>query len=454
MATTTAERRHPNHELDPATLRLFEAERERRTASMVVQERRAELVLAIAFLAAATAAALTLPSDTAFSLPVAIVSVAAFTCVFRVEFHAGAGWGTPTQLIFVPMLFLLPAPIVPLLVAGAGILSRLPEYLRREVHWDRVPLALTDCWYTLGPAVVLSLTGAAAFAWSDWPIYIAALASLFSVDFLVALIRSRWLELDFSHHLRELSAVYLVDALLAPIGLLAAFAAQSETYTFLLVLPLVALLALFAQERTGRIENALSLSRAYRGTALLLGELLTAGDAYTGDHSRRVVVLSQDVGRQLGLNEGELRDLEFAALLHDVGKLAIPKEILNKPGPLTSDEFDVMKRHVEEGQLMLDRIGGVLGDAGNVVRTHHERFDGSGYPDGLAREEIPLGARIIACCDAFNAMTTDRPYRDAMSLSEAVAELRANAGKQFDPLVVETFCATIERNANGHRNIG
>src|SRR5205814_481226 len=145
-----------------------------------------------------------------------------------------------------------------------------------------------------------------------------------------------------------------------------------ETYAFLLVLPLVALLGTFARERSGRIDNALNLSQAYRGTALLLGELLTAGDEYTGDHSRRVVVFSQEVGRRMGLNERELRDLECAALLHDVGKLAVPKDILNKPGPLTPEEFAVMKRHVLEGQLMLDRIGGALGDAGHVVRTHHE----------------------------------------------------------------------------------
>jgi HD-GYP domain-containing protein (c-di-GMP phosphodiesterase class II) len=103
-----------------------------------------------------------------------------------------------------------------------------------------------------------------------------------------------------------------------------------------------------------------------------------------------------------------------------------------------------MKRHVVEGQLMLEQVGGALGDAGTVVRTHHEHYDGNGYPDGLSGTEIPLAARIIACCDAFNAITTDRPYRAARTEAEALAELRANAGTQFDPDVVEVLCGTIE----------
>jgi HD-GYP domain-containing protein (c-di-GMP phosphodiesterase class II) len=130
------------------------------------------------------------------------------------------------------------------------------------------------------------------------------------------------------------------------------------------------------------------------------------------------------------------QELEFAALLHDVGKIAVPKEILNKPSKLTPEEFEVIKRHTIEGQLLLDRVGGLLGRVGEIVRSCHERWDGKGYPDGLAGERIPLAARIVFCCDAYNAMTTDRPYRKAMPSDAALEELRTNAGTQFDPHVV------------------
>jgi HD-GYP domain-containing protein (c-di-GMP phosphodiesterase class II) len=131
--------------------------------------------------------------------------------------------------------------------------------------------------------------------------------------------------------------------------------------------------------------------------------------------------------------------VEFGALLHDIGKIAVPAEIINKPGPLDDDEWAVMKLHTLEGQHMLDRVGGVLGEVGRVVRSSHEHYDGTGYPDGLRGEAIPVEARIVACCDAFSAMTTTRSYRRAMSVEAAREELVRNAGTQFDPRVVEAL---------------
>jgi HD-GYP domain-containing protein (c-di-GMP phosphodiesterase class II) len=136
-------------------------------------------------------------------------------------------------------------------------------------------------------------------------------------------------------------------------------------------------------------------------------------------------------------------NLEFGALLHDVGKIAVPKEILHKDGPLSEDEWTVMRQHTVEGQRMLETVGGVLGAVGRIVRSSHERWDGKGYPDGLAGEAIPVEARICAASDAFSAMTTDRPYRAAMSLEAAIAELERNAGTQFDPRVVEALVAEL-----------
>src|SRR6185436_7840859 len=192
----------------------------------------------------------------------------------------------------------------------------------------------------------------------------------------------------------------------------AALAGADSPGASVLVLPLLGLLTVLGRERERRIQHALQLSGAYRGSALLMGEMLEADDPYTGgEHTKGVLALALEIGEQLGLSAREQRDLEFGALLHDIGKLRVPDEILNKPGKLTPAEWAVIKRHPADGQEMLDRIGGVLADVGLIVRGHHERWDGRGYPDGLVGEETPLAARIICACDAYSAMTTDRPYR-------------------------------------------
>jgi putative nucleotidyltransferase with HDIG domain len=203
----------------------------------------------------------------------------------------------------------------------------------------------------------------------------------------------------------------------------------------------------FSRERTARLRHALELSRAYHGTALLLGDLVEADHEYTGHHSRGVVSLSLDVADELGMDERARRNVELGALLHDVGKIAIPNEIINKPGPLDPDEWVVVKTHTIEGQKMLDRVGGVLREVGYVVRASHEHWDGSGYPDGLVGEDIPREARVVSCCDAFSAMTTTRSYRSAMSTAEAVAELYDNAGTQFDPEVVSALVRIVHRDS-------
>ncbi len=146
-----------------------------------------------------------------------------------------------------------------------------------------------------------------------------------------------------------------------------------------------------------------------------------------------MVELVNAVADELGVPPESRQELEFAAMLHDVGKIAIPKEILNKPTSLTDSEFEVMKTHTIEGQFMLDRVGGLLGRVGEIVRSCHERWDGTGYPDGLAGKDIPFHSRIVFCCDAYNAMTSDRVYRRAMTSQEALDELATNSSSQFDP---------------------
>jgi putative nucleotidyltransferase with HDIG domain len=231
--------------------------------------------------------------------------------------------------------------------------------------------------------------------------------------------------------------------MLAPIGLLAAIAAADAPATALLVLPLVGLMAYFSAEREAHAQRTIELSHAYRGTTMLLGDLLEDSDEYTGQHTHEVVELSVRVADKLGVDAETRRQTEFGALLHDIGKIAIPDAILNKPGKLDESEWALMKTHTVIGQQMLDRVGGLLGNVGLVVRASHERFDGRGYPDGLAGCEIPLAARIIVVCDSFNAMTTTRPYRDAMSVAAAVAELRDCSGTQFDPNVADALIEIV-----------
>jgi HD-GYP domain-containing protein (c-di-GMP phosphodiesterase class II) len=235
----------------------------------------------------------------------------------------------------------------------------------------------------------------------------------------------------------------LVDVCLSPLGLVIALAATRRPFSFLLSLPLLGLVAFFARERRARVDHALELSHAYRGTALLLGDVVEADDAYTGSHSRDVVDLVLAVSDRLGLSAAARRDAEFAALLHDVGKIRIPSEIINKPGPLDAAERALIETHTIQGEQMLTKVGGLLGDIGHIVRSCHERWDGAGYPDRLAAEEIPLVARIVCACDAYSAMTSDRPYRKARPVPEALAELHNCAGTQFDPDVVVALIAVI-----------
>jgi putative nucleotidyltransferase with HDIG domain len=168
---------------------------------------------------------------------------------------------------------------------------------------------------------------------------------------------------------------------------------------------------------------------------LALSEALARAHSGTAEHAQSVADLAERVGVQLGMRGAELRTLRWGALLHDVGKIEVRREVLNKPGPLTDAEFDEVKQHTVVGALMVERVAR-FGKVHQLVRWSHERWDGEGYPDGLAGVAIPLGARVICVCDAFDAMVSNRPYRSAMSVSSALEELRRGAGSQFDPAVV------------------
>jgi HD-GYP domain-containing protein (c-di-GMP phosphodiesterase class II) len=258
-----------------------------------------------------------------------------------------------------------------------------------------------------------------------------------------------------------LVAVALVSV--AALGSYAALGVQGEEiaqsvalslYGQLLSFWLVGILLARGAEREGRLLEGVSelhgrLEQDLQRVVWALTGAVEAKDPYTGGHLQRVNAFAQEVGRRLGLAGRELELLQIASTLHDIGKIGIPESILNKPGPLDAGEWEVMHRHPEIGARLLLRIEG-LREAAPLVLHHQERWDGRndvpfpGYPQGLAGEAIPLGARIIAVVDSFDAMTTDRPYRAAKSPAAARAVLRAERGAQFDPRVVDSFLRLID----------
>ena len=423
---------------------LFEAVRNRVVLPLQPQELRGELICGALFAAATVWLMLASPVEIEPGLALALV--VAYALAAHIRFEVGTGFTVPTQLALVPMLLLTSPALVPLLVVAGNVAGDLPDYLRGKRHPQRALISLGDAWHAVGPAAVLVAAGSPGAALEHWPIYALALLAQFLFDFGATAVRELY---EYGIRIRDQVAdatwIWAVDGLLSPIALVAAISAAGDGLVFLTLLPLLGLLALFARERSGRLEQALELRNAYLGTTILLADLIEEDDEYTGAHSQGVVEMAVKVAEELKLDPWQRRRTEYAARLHDVGKIAVPKDIINKPGPLDPDEWGLMRQHTVEGERMLARVGGALSEVGAIVRGSHERWDGEGYPDGLAGEEIPIEARIVACCDAFDAMTTDRSYRSALPHEVAIAELREGAGTQFDPKVTEALIRVVQR---------
>ena len=433
-------------ELDHASTDAIEHQRARRVLRVGNRDRWSAVVVGGTFFVVAAALPFLFPGS-GFHWLTAALLVGAYALAFRVEFEIGTGTAVPTQLVLVPLLFLVPLGAAPLCVAVGIALANLVDVAARKMHVERMFFSVGVCaWHSVGPVLVLALFADGPPRLSRAPLYAAALGAQWAFDFAANTLRLK-LGVGVSPRalLKPLGWVYLVDATLAPVGLAVALSATGHPSAFLLVVPLFGLLAVFARERRVRIDHAVELGHAYRGTAFLLGDVVEADDAYTGSHSRDVVSLTVEVAEALDLDPRDRQHAEFTALLHDIGKIRIPAAIIDKPGPLDADERALIETHTLEGERMLEQIGGLLSDVGHLVRSCHEHYDGSGYPDGLAGEQIPLVARIVCCCDAFSAMTTDRPYRAGRPAAEAVAELQRCAGTQFDPRVVDALAGLILR---------
>lgn len=186
------------------------------------------------------------------------------------------------------------------------------------------------------------------------------------------------------------------------------------------------------------------IRQSYLTTVKTVAAAIEANDPYTKGHSERVSELTLALGKELGFPERELQKLQYVALLHDVGKIGISESILNKPGTLTEEEYEEIKRHSAIGAEILEKIQ-FLSNKSEIILYHHEKYDGSGYPAGLKGTEIPVEARILSIADAYNAMTTSRPYRNAMTPAAAVEELTRCSGIQFDPELVKTFKAVLRK---------
>jgi len=318
--------------------------------------------------------------------------VLAVAAAGRVRFDIGAGFTVPVQVVFVPMLFALPVSIVPLLVCFALVFGMAIDVVRGCAPADRMLLEPGNSWFALGPALVLvggSVKGPHAAA----GLLLGALAAQFVADFVSNAIRERLRKgITIRELADEMRNVYLIDVCLTPVGLAIAFAAEGRAWSVLLILPLFVVLGVFSHERRRRLEQLVELNDAYRGTALVLGNVVEADDQYTGEHCRDVLRLALDVASELRLDAHRRRNVEFAALLHDVGKIVVPNEIINKTGPLDDREWAIMKTHTVEGQRMLDEVGGFMREVGQIVRSSHERWTarlsrrprGQGHPARVA----------------------------------------------------------------------
>ncbi len=185
-----------------------------------------------------------------------------------------------------------------------------------------------------------------------------------------------------------------------------------------------------------------SLISNFYGILKSLVNALEAKDLYTGKHSERVTRYATEVARKMGCTGAQIESMQTVGHLHDIGKIGVHDSILNKPGSLTREEYEIVKNHPVIGESIVSELG-LSPDERSIIRHHHERWDGEGYPDGLAGEDIPLLARIVSVVDAFDAMTSKRAYRDAMSRDESIAELLSNRGKQFDPAALDAFLELI-----------
>ena len=427
------------HEISPLTQRLITDTRTRVRRGLAQREFAVEGLFGLAFLVVAYLLATHAPAEQALPLGVTLALIAAYAVFVGAAFPVGDGFAVPSQIVFVPLLLLAPA-LAPLEIILSLALYNAVCVLRGDFAASRLLTSIPDAFFALGPALVLVLGGATSGPdWADLLLYVAALGAQFAFDVGGCVGRS-WAcgrarptdGLPEYSPDRRASTSFLRRR--APRRVRHG---QRTPRPCVLVLPLAGLFRLFAREREARVDQTLELSSAYRGTALLLGDVM-ARTTSTPASTRRVSSRSRvRVGDELGVDAETLprRRVRRAAarrrqdrhpeLDHQQARQARRRRVGGDEDP-----------HDRGSAGCFERVGGLLGRVGVVVRASHERWDGGGYPDGLVGEAIPLAARVVWRCDAWDAMQTDRSYRRALDVRGGARRAARNAGTQFDPRVV------------------
>ena len=307
----------------------------------------------------------------------------AYAASSRVRFEVGAGSAAPTQLAFAAMMVLLPPA---LLVPAASIgywLGSGRSVPSGKPRWEVTLIQIAGCWYAVGAAGVMAISGVHHPSLSAVPWYCAAFAVQCTLDLLVSVFQERIvLGAPVRDLVSAMAPCWIIDCLITPV--VVCVAASAPPLALASALPLLLLFRIFSQERSARYDHVMALSDAYRGTAMLLGDVVEADHQYTAAHSRDVVELSLAVADTLGLDSPERTRVEFAALLHDVGKIKVPKQILDKPGALSHEERGVINQHTIWGEEMLTGVGGATGGC----RSHRPLM-----PRTLGRPRIPRRTR-------------------------------------------------------------
>lgn len=347
-------------------------------------------------------------------------------------------------VVHVATVLLFPPPMVVLIVATAALADQVLHHRR---GWAKTAFNVAHHVLVAGlPALLIAqLDGGRRFQpGSDLLTLAATVVTL--VTYYLADVTLLSLVIGISGRMSPLrvwrennrGTLLLDGALLSTGALLAGLWTKLPLFTPLVLLPMAVNYLAF---RTLR-----QVERETRAAVILMADAIDDRDPYTSGHCRRVGEYAAAIGRALGLSAAELEQIALAGRVHDLGKIGVSDFVLQKPSPLTPEEWQQMARHPEIGATILGRYS-LFAETLPYVRHHHEALDGSGYPDGLVGDQIPLGARVVAVADAYDAMTTDRPYRKRLPRAEAVRRLRAGAGRLWDPVVVEAFLRVLGEDA-------
>lgn len=416
-------------------------------------------IYAATLAAAASGIATSLVLAGASTGPALVVIGLAATAAFAERSSVRLSSTVEESISALPMLFaaVLFGPLAALIVASASMLG---DFTRPYLRWGI---------YTSSRAITAATVGAVAIATSG---LVESRPIALAVSTIIAAVVAQALDCLFASmtvYLRRRGNVAETTRLLIPVAAAAiplyaplvallaiGYDQLSAWATMLFFVPALAaqrLYTLYQQQRhltEGLTQANEQLERANLSFAAALIATLDARDEYTAGHSAAVAVYSRDIARRLELDKSEQQKAHLCGLVHDIGKIGLPPGILEKEGPLTLDERRTMQRHAEIGERILSNVD-TYGDIAHVVRHHHERVDGNGYPDGLKGDETPLLARIIAVADAYNAMTSDRPYREAMPSRVARMRLAQAVGSQFDTTVAAAFEAILATADESYR---